>query len=91
MPAYTVYILECSNGAYYTGYTTDLERRFQEHLQGTAKCKYTRSFPPVKVAASWEMGEDLSAALKLEKAIKALPKHKKLKLMQQGCYQEILS
>lgn len=29
-----VYILECSNGRLYTGITTDLERRFQEHSRG---------------------------------------------------------
>ncbi len=74
---YTVYILECSNGAYYTGYTTNLERRFQEHLEGNAKCKYTRSFPPVKVAASWCVGDELSLALKLEKQIKRLSKKQK--------------
>ena len=35
---YFIYILECSNGSYYTGYTTDMERRYQEHLDGTADC-----------------------------------------------------
>ena len=74
---YTVYILECSNGAYYTGYTTDLERRYQEHLEGSTKCKYTRSFPPVGIAASWQFEMELSQALKLEKAIKALSKPEK--------------
>ena len=81
MTIYYVYILECSNGSYYTGYTTDVERRFHEHLQGTIKCKYTRSFPPVRVAASWEVGECLSDALKLEKKIKALPRQKKIELI----------
>lgn len=79
---YYVYILECANGSYYTGMTTDLERRYQEHCAGSAKCKYTRSFPPVKIAASWEfMSETSSLALKLEKCIKQLKKSEKLKLI----------
>ena len=80
--AYYVYILECSNGAYYTGYTTDLERRYQEHQEGSAKCKYTRSFPPVGLAASWEV-EDVSQALKLEKQIKNLNRLKKHELIEE--------
>lgn len=74
---YFIYILECSNGAYYTGYTTDMERRYQEHQEGTAKCKYTRSFPPVRIAACWEIECDLSEALKIERRIKALSRKEK--------------
>ena len=42
---YWVYILNCENGAFYTGYTTDLIRRYHEHLEGSSK--YTRSFKPL--------------------------------------------
>ena len=77
--AYFVYMLECVNGSYYTGYTTDIKRRYQEHLQGTAKCKYTRSFPPKRIAANWEV-ESISAALKLESHIKSLTKKQKINL-----------
>ncbi len=38
-----VYILESSDGKYYTGYTTDLERRMQQHQNGTG-AKFTRGF-----------------------------------------------
>lgn len=76
---YYLYILECSNGAYYTGYTTDIERRYREHCEGSAKCKYTRSFPPKRIAACWEIEGELSDLLKLEKSIKKLrPKTKQL-------------
>lgn len=78
---YTIYILECSNGAYYTGYTTDLERRYQEHLDGTAKCKFTRSFRPQRIAASWTLPLNISQALKLERAIKRLSREQKLELI----------
>ena len=71
MPYY-IYILECSNGAYYTGYTTDMVRRYQEHTSGSPKCKYTRSFPPLRLAVCWEVAADVSQALKIEKEIKKL-------------------
>ena len=78
---YQVYMLECSNGAYYTGYTTDIKRRYQEHLEGSSKCKYTRSFPPLRLAAYWELDCDLSEALKIERLIKKLSKPQKQTLV----------
>ena len=79
-----VYILECTNGFYYTGYTTDIKRRYQEHVEGSSKCKYTRSFPPVKLAACWAIeSNDASLALKIEKAIKRLSKQEKSMLIEQ--------
>ena len=78
---YIIYILECNNGSFYTGYTTNLERRYKEHLVGTSKCKYTRSFPPIKVAAYWSFESDVSLILKIEKKIKSLSKIGKIKLI----------
>ena len=72
-----VYILLCENGAYYTGYTTHLERRFQQHLQGTAKCKFTQSFKHIKIAQHWKIYGDKSMAMKIEKYIKTLKKSEK--------------
>lgn len=72
-----VYILRCSNGNFYTGYTTDMERRYKEHLQGTAKCKYTRSFKPVGIAQCWRMNANKSIVMKVERFIKSLSKEKK--------------
>lgn len=74
---YFIYILECLNNAYYTGYTTDMARRYQEHVKGTNKCKYTRSFPPQRIAAYWEVSLELSDILKIEKFIKSLSKKNK--------------
>ena len=74
---YCVYILECVNGSLYTGYTTDLQRRYEEHLEGTAKCKYTRSFKPRRIAQHWRVPEK-SLALKLERYLKSLSKAQKL-------------
>lgn len=72
-----VYVLQCENGSYYTGYTTDIARRYQAHLNGTAKCKYTRSFKPVNIAQCWSTFENKSEALKIERFIKKLSKQKK--------------
>lgn len=84
--AYTIYILECSNQSYYTGYTTDLDRRYQEHVRGTDKCKYTRSFPPQRIAAAWQVEGEIGEVLKIERRIKALNKLEKQRLIEQ--YQE---
>ena len=82
MKTYFVYILECVNGAYYTGYTTDIERRYREHCDGSEKCKYTRSFPPKRIAVCWEIqSETASEAIKLERAVKGLTKELKQRLI----------
>lgn len=78
---YWVYILNCNNGSYYTGYTTNLTRRFQEHLAGTDKCKYTRSFKPLGIAQSWQISGTQSMAMKIETFIKRLSKQKKIELI----------
>lgn len=78
---YWVYILKCINGSYYTGFTTDLIRRFNEHLSGTGKCKYTRSFKPIEMAQSWKINGDKSTAMKIEKFIKKFSKKEKEQLI----------
>jgi putative endonuclease len=45
-----VYLLECENDKIYTGITTDVQRRFDEHLKGTG-AKFTRSNPPLQILA----------------------------------------
>ena len=79
---YCVYILICDNGAYYTGYTTDLMRRFQEHVAGTDKCKFTRSFKPLAIAQSWQIAASKGVAMKIEKFIKTMTKAEKKELIQ---------
>jgi putative endonuclease len=78
---YWVYILNCSNGSYYTGYTTQLVRRYQEHLLGSDKCKYTRSFKPLGIAQYWQIVGTKSTAMQVEKFIKRLSKQKKTQLI----------
>lgn len=80
---YFVYILHCINGAYYTGYTSDLIRRFQEHCEGTGKCKFTRSFKPLEIAQFWQILGDKGQAMQIERFIKRLTREAKIKLISQ--------
>ena len=70
-----VYILRCADGSLYTGITTDVNRRCQQHNAGTAS-RYTRSRLPVSVEYH-EVQATLSLALKRELAIKAMSRQKK--------------
>lgn len=67
-----VYIVECADESYYTGITTDLERRLNEHNSGKG-AKYTRSRRPCILVESRQM-QDRSSALKLEAFIKRQPR-----------------
>lgn len=78
MPAAYVYILRCSDGSLYTGWTMDLDRRLAAHTAGTAS-RYTRSRLPVTVFASVQVS-DKSAALREEARVKALSRPEKLAL-----------
>ncbi|MBA2649319.1 MAG: GIY-YIG nuclease family protein [Legionella sp.] len=78
---YWVYILLCENQTHYTGYTDNLEKRFRAHLDGSAKCKYTRSFKPLYIAQSWLIEGDRALALRLERTIKKLTKKQKIELI----------
>ncbi len=74
-----VYIVECRDGTYYTGWTTDVESRVKVHNSGSG-AKYTRSRLPVHLVY-FEQAEDRSAALKREAAIKKLTRLQKEKLI----------
>ncbi len=71
---YSIYILRCEDGSLYTGITTDLERRFEEHKKGGAR--YTAGRRPLTVEAAWT-AQNRSDALKLEMSIKKLKKAEK--------------
>lgn len=79
-PAYNpavpyVYILRCGDGSLYTGITTDLSRRLEQHRAGRAS-RYTRARLPVELVWSREVGS-WSAALREERRIKALTRAEK--------------
>lgn len=88
MPSsYWVYILLCENNCYYTGYTNDLDKRYQLHLNGSAS-KYTRSFKPIRIAQSWEVAGK-SIAMQTECYIKKLSRVEKEKLIAKPALLEI--
>lgn len=76
-----VYILYCENDTYYTGYTTDMEKRYQAHINGTGRCKYTRSFKPLRIAQCWKINNNKSFAMKIEAQIKKLTRAEKEELI----------
>ena len=74
-----VYIVECQDGTYYTGYTPDIKRRIQLHNSGRG-AKYTRDKRPVKLVWSKEYRYFKRAFLE-EKRIKRLTRLQKEKLV----------
>jgi putative endonuclease len=77
--AFYCYILECADGTYYTGWTTDPERRLKQHNRGIG-ARYTRMRLPVKLVYL-EPQPDRPSAMKRERAIKNLPRERKIKLI----------
>ncbi len=72
------YILECADGTFYTGWTTDPPRREKQHNAGRG-AKYTRDRRPVKLIYVEEL-PSRTDAMKRELAIKALKREQKKKL-----------
>jgi putative endonuclease len=77
-PAF-VYLLRCSDGSLYCGWTFDVERRLEAHRSGRAS-RYTRSRLPLEVAAVFEMA-DATSARREEGRIKQLSREEKLELI----------
>ena len=77
-----VYILSCRYGSLYTGWTDNLDRRLQSHLDGRA-AKYTRSRLPVRLVA-WMRAGDASQAKSLEARFKQLSRGEKLAALAEG-------
>lgn len=76
---YFTYILLTEQNTLYCGYTDDVEKRFQAHLEGKG-AKYTRSHKPIKIVYQKEF-ETKSDAMKEERRIKKLSRFEKLKLI----------
>jgi putative endonuclease len=73
-----VYMLRCSDGSLYTGYTVDLERRLARHRSGRGS-KYTASRLPVELAY-FEETLDRTGAMKREAEMKRMKRQEKLRL-----------
>lgn len=77
--AYYCYIVECDDGTYYTGWTTDPQRRTRQHNLGRG-AKYTRQHGPVRLVYV-ETLPDRSQAMRREHAIKKYSRERKRKLI----------
>ena len=73
------YMLKCSDGTLYTGWTNDLEKRVEAHNSGKG-AKYTKARRPVELAY-YEEFETKEQAMKREYAIKQLGRKEKQKLI----------
>ena len=79
---WSLYILKCCDGSFYTGITNDLERRLKMHQAGKA-ARYTRTRGPVEMLYSETCG-DRSSALIRECEVKGWPRAKKETLTKTG-------
>ncbi|WP_018924712.1 GIY-YIG nuclease family protein [Salsuginibacillus kocurii] len=77
-----VYILECCDGSYYTGYTTDPTRRFHVHESGKG-AKYTRARRPLALVYTKQYATKQDA-MREEYAIKQLTRTQKEHLVYSG-------
>ena len=72
-----LYLIRCKHGRLYTGITTDVERRFEEHKSHDKKgSKYLRGKAPLELVMKKKIGNK-SLALKIEAKVKKLSKVKK--------------
>ena len=71
-----VYVLQCRDGSFYTGWTNDLEKRVRTHQMGRGG-KYTRSRLPVKLAKAWKK-KNRKEAMSAEVLFKQLTRKEKI-------------
>ena len=77
---WSLYIIEASDASLYTGITTDVERRFAEHLHGPKGARYFNGRSPLKVIYR-EDGHDRASASRREAEIKKLSRRAKQQLI----------
>ena len=78
-----LYVVECADRTLYTGVTTDVVRRVNEHNTSKKGAKYTRKRRPVKLLVSWPH-PDRSSAQKAEYRFKRLSRREKLRRIRRG-------
>jgi putative endonuclease len=78
---YNLYILKCADGTFYTGITTDLERRILEHNDSRLGAKYTHARRPVTLVYS-KRYKNRSLATIAESKLKKLSREEKIRLIE---------
>jgi len=76
---YWVYIVQCKDGTYYTGYTNDLERRISQHSSGNG-AKFLKRKAPIRLVYAKEY-KYFKNALRAERKIKKLTRNQKERLI----------
>ena len=76
---WSIYILRCRDGSFYTGIAKDVQARIKQHSEGRG-ATYTRTRLPVELLYQ-EVGLTHSKALIREARIKAMPRSKKEKII----------
>ncbi len=71
-----VYMLFCFDGTYYTGVTSDMDKRYYQHCYGDKKDSYTYSRRPLRLAWVGE-SHDINEAIAFEKKLKSWTHAKK--------------
>ena len=82
--AWYVYVIRASDDSLYTGISTDVERRFEEHQSPEKGARYFRGRKPVEIVYRQKL-HDRGSALRREAEIKKLSRASKLKLIGRGC------
>ena len=77
--SWQVYMIRCSDDSLYTGISSDVERRWQQHV-GQRGAKYFRGRKPVEIVYL-EGADDRSSASRREAAIKRLRRPEKERLI----------
>jgi putative endonuclease len=77
--AFYVYILQCCDGSFYTGYTKDLDARTRQHQNGKG-ARYTKAHKPQRLAYT-ELHDSRGQAMKREREIKKLSHQQKQDLI----------
>ena len=72
-----VYLLKCSDGTFYTGYTNDVKKRLEEHSKALG-AKYTRGRLPVKLQGVREFRTQREA-MQAEILVKTMSREEKMK------------
>jgi putative endonuclease len=75
-----IYILECTDGSFYTGSTKDLKKRLKQHQNGLG-ANHTKRRLPVKLVY-FEIYERIDIAFEREKQIQGWNRQKKLALIE---------
>lgn len=78
MPFY-VYIIQCMDGSFYTGYTKNIDARARLHASGKG-ARYTKVHKPQKVAYV-ELCDSRAKAMKRERELKKMTHQQKLNLI----------